>query len=88
MHSDTNLRCRVCGYKSENPPWGDNEKTPLYDYCPCCGVEHGYQDSSPEGARNYRTNWIATGAKWMASTARPKAWEIKEQLNHIPPDFI
>lgn len=87
MHNERALRCRVCGYKSEDPPWGDDGRTPLYDFCECCGVEHGYQDASPAGARTYRAQWIAAGAEWEEAAARPEGWKLDEQLRHIPPEF-
>lgn len=87
MHSDSNLRCRVCGYRSEDPPWGEDGKSPLYDFCPCCGVEHGYQDSSPMGARNYRAEWIGAGAEWEETDVKPEGWDLNEQLRYIPVGF-
>lgn len=87
MRSDKKFRCRVCGYKSDVPPWGDDEKTPLYDFCPCCGVEHGYQDSAPTGARAYRTKWIAEGAIWEEPESKPEGWEPGKQLENVPPEF-
>ena len=87
MHSDRDLRCRVCGYLSQDPQWGDDGRTPLYDFCPCCGVEHGYQDSSTAGARIYRAKWIDAGAKWEESATKPEGWALSEQLRHIPPEF-
>lgn len=87
MRSDSELRCRVCGYKSENPPWGDDGKSPLYDFCQCCGVEHGYQDASPTGARLYRSEWIRAGAKWDNVEAKPSDWNLSEQLSHLPVGF-
>ena len=87
MYSDSDLRCRVCGYKTEDPPWGNDGRTPLFDFCPCCGVEHGYQDSSPAGSRRYRAEWIAAGAKWEESVNRPEGWDLSEQLRHVPPEF-
>lgn len=88
MHSDKDLRCRVCGYKSEDPPWGIDGRSPLYDFCPCCGVEHGYQDSSLAGARRYRAEWIAAGAKWEEANAMPERWDLGEQLRDVPSDFV
>jgi hypothetical protein len=41
VHSEKN-HCRVCGYKSKDARWGEDGQSPLYDFCPCCGVEHGY----------------------------------------------
>ncbi len=88
MPSDISYCCRVCGFKSEDPPWGEDGKMPLYDFCPCCGVEHGYQDASPVGARKYRENWIKAGAQWENVHARPANWSLDEQLRAVPTDFL
>jgi hypothetical protein len=87
MHNDSCLHCRVCGYGSKEPPWGVDGRTPVYDFCVCCGVEHGYQDASPMGARSYRAAWIAAGAKWEEANERPHGWNLAEQLRHVPPEF-
>ena len=88
MHNDVEkLYCRVCGYKSENPPWGEDGQTPLYDFCPCCGVEHGYQDSTQNGTHKYRAKWIAAGAKWEEPEEKPDDWSLNEQLCHVPREF-
>lgn len=87
MRNDSNLNCRVCGYQSVDPPWGEDGRSPIYDFCPCCGVEHGYQDSSPLGARNYRTEWISAGAKWEEPASKPEGWDLSEQLSLIPSEF-
>lgn len=84
MSSEAGARCRVCGLELREQPWGFDGTTPLYDYCPCCGVEFGYQDASPTGARNYRARWLATGAEWAARDERPSHWDIDEQLKHVP----
>lgn len=88
MHSDINLRCRVCGYRSEDPPWGEDGRSPLYEFCPCCGVEHGYQDSTLAGARKYREEWISSGALWEEAGVKPDNWTLDEQLRHVPPEFL
>jgi hypothetical protein len=80
--------CRVCGYISEDPPWGVDEKTPLYDYCVCCGVERGYQDATPFGAKRFREKWLSSGAKWHNSEATPLDWNLTLQLENIPDDFL
>ena len=45
------IYCRICGYRLGFEPWGDDEKTPTYEICPCCGVEFGncllYTSPSP-----------------------------------------
>lgn len=86
MHNEK-LFCRVCGYKSKIFPWGLDGKTPLYDYCLCCGVEHGYQDGSPIGARNFRKLWVESGANWADKSAKPEGWTLDEQLEQVPFEF-
>lgn len=85
--SEINLYCRVCGYKSDEPPWGDDGRTPLYDFCSCCGVEHGYQDSTLVSVRKFRGEWIAAGAPWNVVKERPHNWVLEEQLQHVPHEF-
>lgn len=87
MLNNDNFYCRVCGYRNSTPPWGEDGHTPLYDYCPCCGVEHGYQDASTAGAKKYREEWVNGGAKWHESQIKPVGWELEEQLNNVPTDF-
>jgi hypothetical protein len=79
----TEIACRVCGYEDWPPPWGFDGKTPLFEYCPCCAVEHGYQDCSPAGAKQYREQWLSSGAKWDMPEHRPKDWDLSEQLARI-----
>jgi hypothetical protein len=87
MHKNDQLNCRVCGYQSETPPWGDDGETPLYDYCPCCGVEHGYQDCQPSAARKYREGWIKSGAIWYEPRFKPADWVLENQLAEVPSEF-
>tara|TARA_R110002124_G_scaffold278588_1_gene450669 strand:- start:1725 stop:1991 length:267 start_codon:yes stop_codon:yes gene_type:complete len=87
MLSDDNLRCRVCGYLSDTAPWGEDGKCPTYEICPCCGVEYGYEDSAVAGVKQYRQEWMASGAKWQDAKARPENWSLEDQLKQVPPDF-
>lgn len=80
-------RCRVCGLYNEEPPWGPDGSSPLYVFCPCCGVESGYGDCSLIGARNHRERWIARGAPWFEPKEKPASWDLAEQLEHVPEDF-
>jgi hypothetical protein len=80
-------RCRVCGLKLEDPPWGLDGETPLYEYCPCCGVEFGYQDASALGARTFREKWLASGAEWSEPKEKPPDWDLVKQLEHVPEAF-
>lgn len=88
MPSDTYIHnCRVCGLFLEDPPWGNDGKTPLYEFCPCCGVEFGYQDSSLEGTKRFRKQWIENGMKWDDEKQKPDNWDPKEQFKNIPTEF-
>ena len=87
MQLDERYYCRVCGLEEEDPPWGEDDMSPLYDFCVCCGVEHGYEDSSLKGVRHYRELWLASGAKWDNPKFKPEDWDLEEQLSHIPGEF-
>ncbi|MGA7732682.1 MAG: hypothetical protein WCD37_15600 [Chloroflexia bacterium] len=80
-------RCRVCGLEQEEPPWGDDGLTPSFDLCACCGVEFGYEDSTPQSTRKYRSEWIANGARWFAHKFKPQDWNLEGQLQHIPAEY-
>ncbi len=80
-------RCRVCGLLLEEPPWGDDGQSPTYDFCPCCGVEFGYGDATPQAARQWRHTWITAGATWREPERRPADWSLDQQLKDVPPGF-
>jgi hypothetical protein len=84
VSDETLSRCRVCGYRNPDPPWGEDGVCPTSTYCPCCGVEFGYQDSSPQSARWFRDHWLAGGALWAAPGFRPVGWDLHGQLRHVP----
>jgi hypothetical protein len=88
MHSDASFRCRVCGVLNLDPPWGTDGRTPLYEFCPCCGVEHGYQDATPAAARRFRGDWIAAGAPWDEPSLKPEGWDLTDQLSYVPVQFL
>lgn len=75
--------CRVCGYQPTEPPWGDDGRTPSFDYCPCCGVEWGYQDSSPDGIERFRTAWLKNGAPWHDVKQQPDGLDLADRLRRI-----
>lgn len=87
MHKQQN-NCRVCGYDDDIPHWGEDGKTADFDFCVCCGVQHGHHDCLPEGARSYREKWISSGAQWEEKSLRPTDWKLEEQLKKIPLDFL
>jgi len=85
--SGIEFHCRICGLREDVPPWGDDGKTPQFDFCNCCGVEHGYQDCSPAGSRKFRADWIASGGVWSDERSRPIGWQLEQQLGQVPEDF-
>lgn len=77
--------CRVCGFSSGDYfPFGEDGLTPLFDFCACCGVEHGYQDSTLAGVEKYRAQWIASGYKWESPNLKPENWNAENQLKQVP----
>lgn len=84
MPKDSLYRCRVCGWKAADAPWGENGNSPTFDYCDCCGVEFGYGDATPAAIRSTREQWIATGGKWAEESVKPAGWSLDKQLASIP----
>ncbi len=72
--------CRVCGLILSFPPWGENNDTATFSICPCCFVEFGYEDSTPESTLAYRQQWLKNGAAWAKPEEKPADWNLKEQL--------
>ena len=84
---DNKLTCRVCGKIQEDPPWGEDEKSPTYDICDCCGTEFGYGDCTLKAIIANRKSWIAEGAKWKYPEEKPANWSLEEQMRNIPEEF-
>ena len=84
MVREPELTCRVCGYKDPELPWGADGHTPTFELCPCCGVQHGYEDMTLVAARKYRATWLAAGAKWHSKTKPVARLIIEHQLAHVP----
>lgn len=80
--------CRVCGFYHEDPPWGDDNHTPGYEICHCCGVEAGYEDYTLDSIRAYRNQWLNKGATWFEKKAQPDNWNLNEQMEKIPKEYI
>lgn len=80
--------CRVCGYSDGTPPWGEDDKSPEFNFCPCCGVEHGYQDSTLAGVRRFRVIWEQRGWRWDDDRLKPTEWDPFEQMRNIPNEFL
>ena len=83
MHRTGSAHCRVCGYEPVEPPWGLDGRTPSFDYCPCCGVEWGYQDSSPVGTERFRSAWLEVGGPWRDASEPHDGLTLAERLRRI-----
>ena len=77
--------CKVCGYKLNYLPWGEDGETPCFDICPCCGVEFGNEDYTEESLKEYRAKWISEGAHWFDPNLQPQNWSLQEQISNIRP---
>lgn len=79
--------CRVCGYQPGTEPWGEDGTVASFDLCACCGVEFGYQDSLPEGARRFRGRWLASGAQWSDRRIEHDGLRTEERLTRVPAGY-
>lgn len=75
--------CRVCGYFSDDPPWGLDGCCPTYEYCPCCGVEWGYQDSLPTSVDRFRSEWVQRGGTWTDRAVPSDGLTTNERLRRL-----
>ena len=87
MTSKIKHHCRVCGLFHEDLPWGEDDKTPTYEICSCCGVEFGYGDTTLENVRALRGGWLSSGCEWLEPSDKPKNWDAEEQIKMIPDHF-
>jgi hypothetical protein len=83
----SNTHCRVCGYALDFAPWGEDDSSPTWEICPCCGTEFGYEDSTIIGTKQARQQWIENGATWFDNTEKPSNWDLGAQLNTIPSEY-
>jgi len=79
--------CRICGYKNEDFPWGEDGKTPNYQICPCCGTQFGVNDITLDDIHKTRNLWKKNGNKWFAKNETPADWDIETQMKNIPNEF-
>lgn len=75
--------CKVCGYRASDPPWGADGRTPLFEHCPCCGVEWGYQDATLSGVQRFRSVWLSAGAPWRDRTVASDGLDVVVRLQQI-----
>lgn len=84
---DDRFRCRVCGLLQADPPWGDDDRTPNFGICDCCGTEFGHEDCLRAGVLRKRAAWLAAGAVWFSPRGKPPGWSPETQLDRIPPAY-
>ena len=82
-----NLFCRICRYEHEEPQWGPDGQCPLFEICPCCGAESGYEDGTAPAIQAYCKAWLAQGAAWFSPMYRPAHWDLARQLESVPAEF-
>lgn len=86
--SEKHYICPVCGFNDlEESPF-DQQGTPSYEICSCCGFEFGF-----DGANNqivftdFRHRWIKNGTQWFIPKLKPKGWDFKSQLSNLNKDI-
>ncbi len=80
--------CPVCGYPDLDEPAYDQNGSPSFDICPCCGYQFGHGDPKTlVGKKNFLRNWIRMGTLWSYPSAKPSNWDVKRQLQGIGMDF-
>ena len=79
--------CRICGKKQDELIWGEDDQSPTFNICDCCGVEFGYEDSNLEAIRTFRRKWLEEGNKWWNLKAKPKNWSLNAQMKNIPKKY-
>ncbi len=82
--SSNKFVCRVCGNPQADPPWGEDNQSPTYEICDCCGVEFGYGDCTPKAIKVFRDRWLVTGGNWKYPKYKPDNWSLEEQMKNIP----
>lgn len=77
--------CPVCGYDGLEEPVYDEIGEPSFEICSCCGVEFGFDDFDIKNLTfvTVREKWLKDGAKWFDKAAKPKNWNLEEQLKNL-----
>lgn len=70
-------------FGTDDPPWGLDGRCPTYEYCPCCGVEWGYQDSLPASVERFRSEWVRRGGTWTDRTVPADGLTTNERLRRL-----
>jgi hypothetical protein len=80
--------CRVCGLDQNEYPWGEDNDSPTYGICDCCGAEFGYHDCTLVGIRMQRYRWLLNEGKWLEPKKMPVDWSLEEQMKNIPKEYL
>lgn len=88
MNNKYNI-CRICGYIDVDLPWGADGTSPSHDICPCCNVEHGYEDFTLNGIHSFRQKWIELGYPWTSRVIKkPVDFNPLLQIENIPKEYL
>jgi len=87
MRHEPELYCRICGYQPPDLPWGTSGDDPSFGICPCCGVEHGYEDSTPSSSRRFRDRWLAAGASLFNPRIVDDGLAGPDRLHRVPEQY-
>ncbi|MCB2157040.1 hypothetical protein KQI84_19355, partial [bacterium] len=87
LRSDERLACRICGLVQEDMPWGEDQRSPSFGFCSCCGAVFGNEDDTLESAREFRQEWLRRGANWLDPDLKPPDWNCEAQLRNVPSAF-
>ena len=80
--------CRICGLNQHEYPWGEDNNSPTFGICACCGAEFGYHDYTLEGIKEHRKRWLSNNGKWSEIKAMPPDWSLIEQMKNIPKEYL
>lgn len=66
--------CPICNYDGLDEPPYDEDGFGLYEICPCCGFQYGYDDfpNKDEQIKLWRQKWIDGGCQWFDESAKPR----------------
>jgi hypothetical protein len=79
--------CRICGYQSDEPFWLITW-WPSFEICPCCWSESWYHDLQQSAIEKNRQRWLEEWYKWFDEKEKTKNWNLEEQMNKIPEQYL
>lgn len=82
----TEVVCRVCGFEDGSVNWQDGGGS--FEFCSCCGVQHGYGDGVLPAIKRSRAVWEASGYQWFKPKLKPEGWSVAEQFRAVPSRYL